>query len=82
MKNRQISQNDFCNIFAGQFDDAYEFAQKCTEFADQREEGKAFLKEISSRRMRSDTPTVDPEGAETSARGGPMFEPMNLTFTP
>ena len=31
-------------------DEAYEFATKCTEFADTREEDKALLKEIASKR--------------------------------
>ena len=31
-------------------DYAYHYAQKCVEFADTREEGKAFLKEIAARR--------------------------------
>jgi len=31
-------------------DYAYHFAQKCVEFADTREEGKAFLKEVAARR--------------------------------
>ena len=34
----------------GNFDEAYEYAQKCTEFADTREDGKALLKEISLQR--------------------------------
>ena len=34
----------------GQYEDAYQYAQKCTEFQDTREEGKALLKEIASRR--------------------------------
>ena len=34
----------------GHFHEAYEYAQKCTEFADTREDGKALLKEISLQR--------------------------------
>ena len=31
-------------------DDAFSYAQKCTQYADTREEGKALLKEITSKR--------------------------------
>ena len=38
----------------GHFHEAYEYAQKCTEFADTREDGKALLKEISLQRDQGD----------------------------
>jgi len=34
----------------GQLDDAFGYAQKCTQYADTREDGKALLKEITSKR--------------------------------
>ena len=73
----------------GNLDKAYEYSQKCTEFADTKEEGKALLKEIANRRGHegsfqiqdqdksddmADQSTVDPSRQE--------LEPMNLEFTP
>ena len=37
----------------GHWDDAYNFAQKCTEFIDTKAEGKALLKEIARRKRSS-----------------------------
>ena len=79
-------------IEKGQYEDAYEYAQKCTEFADMREDGKSFLKEIASRRGHGQVWTGDPTetpgpGANGNAPVPPTsiranLEPMNLTFTP
>ena len=38
----------------GHLDEAYNFAQKCTEFVDSKNEGKTFLKEIAQKRQSSD----------------------------
>lgn len=47
------------HVKKGLLEEAYHFAQKCTEFADTREDGKALLKEITSRREICDsTPAV------------------------
>ena len=51
-----IFNNVNCS-FLGQLEDAYDYAQKCTEFTDTREEGKAFLKEISSKSWYAAMPT-------------------------
>lgn len=37
----------------GHMEDAYNFAQKCTEFAESKAEGKALLKEIARRKRSS-----------------------------
>ncbi len=81
-----------------QLEDAYHFGQKCTEFADTCEEGKAILKEIANRRAQLQrTRLMMEEGYESVlaasaaqedaslAEDQPRrgeLEPMNLTFTP
>ncbi|XP_059082328.1 cell division cycle protein 23 homolog [Tigriopus californicus] len=78
-----------------QLEDAFEYAQKCTEFADTKEDGKSMLKEITNKRAQRGE--VHPGGvmvfSSTSGnttdqptrpfpRTSRDLEPMNLTFTP
>eukprot|EP00095_Tigriopus_kingsejongensis_P008399 snap_masked-scaffold9_size846264-processed-gene-4.16 protein:Tk08399 transcript:snap_masked-scaffold9_size846264-processed-gene-4.16-mRNA-1 annotation:"cell division cycle protein 23-like protein" len=73
-----------------QLEDAFEYAQKCIEFVDTREDGKSMLKEITNRRaQRGETTLGFPSGTTGTEladrilpRVGRDLEPMNLTFTP
>lgn len=55
-------------------DEAYDFAMKCTEFTDAREDGKVFLKEIASRRGHGESVSVlmDQPGTAMAARLRPV----------
>jgi len=79
-------------------DEAYDYAMKCTEFTDAREDGKVFLKEIATRRGHNEGVSVlnDQPATACAARLRPVpglvgspsvsprrdFEPVNLNFTP
>merc|ERR1719266_1076368 len=45
----------------GHLDEAFDYAQKCTQYADTREEGKALLKEITSKRNESISILASPD---------------------
>jgi anaphase-promoting complex subunit 8 len=59
------------HVKRGQLEDAYRYAQKCTEFADTREEGKALLKEITSKRV------TDQSQSEATMMSGAAASPRN-----
>ena len=79
-------------------DEAYDYAMRCTEFSDSRDEDKALLREISSKRGAGvpgyqDQVTSEPSHSVITNRLRPNivvssptprrdFEPINLNFTP
>ena len=57
-------------LCSGDIEDAYAFAQKCLEFADTKEVGKAILKDIAGRRGKAEEKEAEMDVGGASAASG------------
>lgn len=67
-----------------QFEEAYKYAQKCTEYPETREEGKALLKDIAQRRSSTETEpmNLDSNNMTSEQSSNDRLTRKYLTFTP
>ena len=61
-------------------EEAYDYAQKCLEFPDVREEAKSLLKEISNRRGQLNKTNADLEGDNQGNNNSYIYKRLNLTL--
>ncbi|XP_014675357.1 PREDICTED: cell division cycle protein 23 homolog [Priapulus caudatus] len=78
------------HVRSKQYDEAYTYAQKCTDYPETREEGKALLREIAQRRTTCEpfsgasdlpTPVTDARPAVSESTPLSRLSPINLRLT-